>query len=453
MKNKLVLACILTSLSGTATLAVAAGLKVNEQGAKAMAMGNAFTAQADDPSALFYNPAGIAFLTGTQVSLGSTIIYVPSTEFTGTTPLSGDAPNGIGSTPVYEKSKNDIFIAPAMYATYSFETVPLSLGFAINAIYPLAKSWDDSSVFRNQIMNIAVKPINFQPTVAYRLDSLNLAVAAGVDVTHAIVSMQTMPYFADSANSAGSPNNKAYEAGLMGLDGTATDVGYNFGLKWKPLPNLSFGAAYRSEIDLHIKGDANFLATSPAGFSAIGMTTGATSAYSRSRAVSTVSTTIVLPDSIALGVAWQPTDKLTLEFDAERTGWSSMKKLEFTFDSPQFNNFNNKPKTLDWKDVWCYKAGGQYALNKNLDLRIGYMYDKNPIPDSSLGPLLPDADRHSFSIGQGIHNDIASLDLAYMWTHFMDRTVSNQDMTNLLGANGTYKSDVHLFGASITVKF
>jgi long-chain fatty acid transport protein len=149
-----------------------------------------------------------------------------------------------------------------------------------------------------------------------------------------------------------------------------------------------------------------------------------------------------------------PTDNITLEFDAERTGWSSFNKLQFQFDNTaQFGNFNNKPKPLEWKDVWCYKFGGQYALTKNIDLRAGYMYDTNPIPDSTLGPLLPDSDRHSFSIGQGIHNDMVSLDLAYMWTHFMGRTANNQNSTTLLGENGTFKSDVHLFGGSITVKF
>lgn len=442
MKNKLVLACMLATLAGTTSMALAAGLKVNEQGAKAMAMGNAFIAQADDPSALFYNPAGIAFLKGTQFSLGSTIIYVPSTEFTGTTPLSG----GGGTTSVSENAKNDIFIAPALYLTHSFESAPVSVGLAINSIYPLAKSWDDSSAFRNQVMNIAVKPINFQPTVAYRFDEWNLGVGLGLDVTHTIVTMQTAP---NTAGTAGT----SYELGLMGLDGTATDVGWNGGLLWKPLSNVSFGAAYRSEITLNISGNANFLATTPAGFDIIGMTTGATSPYSRTRALSTVSTDIVLPASIGLGASWKPIEKLTLEFDAEQTRWSSMKNLEFKFDSTQFTNFNNKPKTLDWKDVWCYKLGGQYALTKNLDLRAGYMFDKNPIPDSTLGPLLPDADRHSFSIGQGFHNDHFSVDLAYMWTHFVDRKVNNQNLSDLLGENGTFKSDVHLFGASVTVKF
>lgn len=104
MKNKLVFACILGTLAGTATLAAAAGFKVNEQGAKAMGMANAFVAQADDPSALFYNPAGIAFLKGIQVNLGSLVIAVPQTEFTGTAPLSGNTPLGNGTSPVYEKA-------------------------------------------------------------------------------------------------------------------------------------------------------------------------------------------------------------------------------------------------------------------------------------------------------------------------------------------------------------
>jgi long-chain fatty acid transport protein len=160
-----------------------------------------------------------------------------------------------------------------------------------------------------------------------------------------------------------------------------------------------------------------------------------------------------LPASVGLGVAWQPADKLTVEFDAEWTEWSSMKKLEFQFDGPQFANFNNKPKPLNWTDVWCYKLGGQYSLTKNLDLRAGFMYDTNPIPDSTIGPVLPDSDRYSFSVGQGFHNEYFSLDLAYMWTHFTNRTVSNQNLAEFTGATGTYKSDVHLFGGSITVKF
>ena len=81
MNSRLVASCITAAIMGTATMSFGAGFKIAEQGAKAMAMGNAFAAQADDPSALAYNPAGIAFQKGTQVQLGSTTILVPQSAY------------------------------------------------------------------------------------------------------------------------------------------------------------------------------------------------------------------------------------------------------------------------------------------------------------------------------------------------------------------------------------
>lgn len=418
-----------------------------------MAMGNAFCAQADDPSALYYNPAGIAFLPGIQVNVGGTGIIVPQTEFSGTTPLTGNPPLAVGTSTVSERAKRDFFVAPTIYATYSMDTIPLSLGFGLNAQYPLAKSWDASSAFRNQVQNVSIKPINFQPTVAYRFDDWNLSVAAGMDVTYAMVSLQRSIYspVIDPTNPA--PPFGAYEVGNLGVDGTDTALGYNFGLRWKPRRDFIFGLAYRSEITLDITGDANFLATTPTGLGAIGLGDTAPFPYTRARATSTASTRITLPDTFDVGVAWLPTEKLTLEFDATRTGWSSFKQLEIHFDSPQFSAFNNQPEPRNWQDVWTYKFGGQYAVNDRLDLRVGYSYDVSPVPDATVDPLLPDSDRHSFAFGTGIHNNLVALDLAFMWVHFVDRTVHNQDMLTLRGENGTFKSDAYLLAANLTAKF
>jgi hypothetical protein len=50
------------------TIAFCSGFYYGAQSAKAMSLGNAFVAQADDPSALYYNPAGIVQLDSTQVA-------------------------------------------------------------------------------------------------------------------------------------------------------------------------------------------------------------------------------------------------------------------------------------------------------------------------------------------------------------------------------------------------
>ncbi len=433
MKKRLVASSIAVALVGVASLSYGAGFKVSEQGAKAMGMANAFAAQADDPSALAYNPAGIAFQKGSQVQVGDTTILVPQTEFEGTTKLSP-------GTTVSEKANRDIFIAPTFYATTSLESMPLSFGLGVNSFNPLAKRWDAGSAFRDSIQSIAIKPVNFQPTVALRFDDLKLAIAGGFDVTYAQVSLQKMVY-KTLPSSAPFTEIAGYQGiGVLGADATATGYGYNVGLKWKPSNAFSFGAAYRSEIKLNLNGDANFLATPPRGTNDTAMN------YLLGSGRSSASTDITLPDSLVLGVAWKPIDSLTLEFDAERTGWSSYNKLELSFGSP-LTPLNGNPDPKNWEDVWAYRFGAQYAVNKNLDLRAGYAYDASPAPNSTVGPELPDADRHNVSVGTGIHNDFGSVDLAYMWVHWIDRTVENAKET------GTFKSDAHILAASVTLKF
>ena len=58
--------------------------RIQGQGAAASAMSNAFAAQADDPSALHYNPAGMTQLRGIQLMAGA-LLAGGSTDFTGPT--------------------------------------------------------------------------------------------------------------------------------------------------------------------------------------------------------------------------------------------------------------------------------------------------------------------------------------------------------------------------------
>src|ERR1700690_3347725 len=57
------------------SLGFAAGFRLPEQDSAAMGMASAFVGQADNPSAVWYNPAGITQLEGTRVSGGVIGIY------------------------------------------------------------------------------------------------------------------------------------------------------------------------------------------------------------------------------------------------------------------------------------------------------------------------------------------------------------------------------------------
>src|SRR4029079_7826664 len=66
-----------------------AGFGIFEQGAKAMGMAGAFTAQADDPSLLFHNAGGLAFVDNDEIAAGATWIKGSKADFTGAAPFPG----------------------------------------------------------------------------------------------------------------------------------------------------------------------------------------------------------------------------------------------------------------------------------------------------------------------------------------------------------------------------
>ena len=78
-----------------------AGYALFEQGTKGMALGGAFVAQADDPSAMFYNPAGNAYNEKFTLYGGAVGVLRPTTNFTGSSPYPGDGYYTGMSKPLY----------------------------------------------------------------------------------------------------------------------------------------------------------------------------------------------------------------------------------------------------------------------------------------------------------------------------------------------------------------
>ncbi|HSD27914.1 MAG TPA: hypothetical protein VLL75_11475, partial [Vicinamibacteria bacterium] len=66
-------------------LARPSGFALESQGARAMGFSGAYVAQAKDPSAIYYNAAGIAFLKGKQLYVSGALAGL-STDFTGAGP-------------------------------------------------------------------------------------------------------------------------------------------------------------------------------------------------------------------------------------------------------------------------------------------------------------------------------------------------------------------------------
>ncbi len=425
---------VLLVLLFTASTSFAAGFRLVEGGAKAMGMGFAFTAQADDPSAIYFNPAGLTQLKDQNVMVGVTYVRENGGEFTGTTPLTG------GAT-VSETQKSLNFFIPNMYYTKTNASTGFAYGVGIFSPFGLGQEYNDkgTSIFRNQITKIDLQTIVVNPTIAFKVNEF-LSVGAGIDYMYGKAKL------AKTAVVPGVGN--IFD---LDLDGTGDAWGYNFGLLLKPSANLRIGANYRSPFTLKIKdGDVEIRninstvpfvpnpAPPPAAFTAA-QVFGGTSFDTKA------TTTLSLPATFALGVSYTM-DKLTVNADADWTFWHSYGSLPIDIkDNKAVLPDSNSPK--NWKDVVALRLGAEYRVTDPLALRAGFVYDPSPSPASTMGPELPDADRFNYMVGAGYKVGPWTIDGALMYVDKKDRTVTNPQFS------GTWTGNAWLAGLDVGYKF
>ncbi|MGH9442990.1 MAG: OmpP1/FadL family transporter, partial [Thermoanaerobaculia bacterium] len=105
------------------------GFQVMTQGAKATGMGLAFAGIADDPSAIFYNPAGIAWQEHFSGQGGFAVLGRFQGDFTGADPYPGVGQNG-------SIDNTQQFLVPNLYLVVPL-TADLNFGLAVDAPYGL----------------------------------------------------------------------------------------------------------------------------------------------------------------------------------------------------------------------------------------------------------------------------------------------------------------------------
>jgi long-chain fatty acid transport protein len=425
----------------SAASASAAGFRLPMGGAKAMGMGFAFTAQADDPSAIYFNPAGITQLDGMNLMVGATYVRENGATFTGTTPISG-------STSEVQKDLN--FLVPNAYFTRKASPY-CAYGIGIFSPFGLGQEYKDrnASIFRSQVTKIDLKTVVVNPTVAFKIGEV-LSIGAGIDFMYGKAELAKTPVGRDNTTLA---LTNIYNLDLEG-DGTAWS--YNFGILLTPSKNTKVGFSYRGPFSLEIKdGDVNItnvtstsILVNPAPPPFTGLPPQAViggASYSTK-----AKTTINMPATASLGLA-MVFDKLTLEADADMTFWHSYRSLVIDIAGEKFPFVVDSTSAKNWKDVVAYRVGGEYRVTNPLALRLGFAYDPTPVPANTMSPDLPDADRLTYHAGVGYKVASWTIDAAYYYVDKKDRTVFNQ--TSSAGFNGKWEGDGHLVGVDVSYRF
>ncbi len=398
----------------------ASGFQLNEQGARAMAMGGAFAGLANDPSAMYFNPAGITQLRGTNFYFGTTLIM----------PLASYKAPGTSKAEYEQKAQT--FTPINFYLTHSF-TEKLAVGLSVNNQYGLGTKWDSNWPGRYLAVNTEVQTFQGTLAVAYKLlDNLSVSAGGVFAYTNVIIERKV---------ATGLPSPSEF---MLKLDGDGTAFGFTAGVLYKPLDQLQLGLSYRSEISSDLEGTAT---SEPGGFTH--PVYGVYVPFPNGDIAAPLTT----PQNITVGLAYMPKDNLTLTADFQYVGWSSYDKLEVTFanydlDMNPANGTQGTQATIrDYKNSYIARAGFEYVISQAFKLRGGVLYDHNPVKDELVEPTLPDADRIGLNIGYGAKiGEHFGIDVAYFLLLFADRDINKSQF----GFNGSYSTTAHLFGVNFS---
>jgi len=399
--------------------AYAGGFSFTEHGAAASGKANAFAGEANDPSAIFYNPAGITQLPGTQFMIGTSIVKLDSTFRSSTT----------GEN---TKLEDQFPIVPHFFITHRFKQWDerLSVGLGVYTPFGIVVDWPDNWQGRFNTTNARLRVTVYNPTVAYQVTP-GLSVAAGIRIADA------------GAEFEQKFNIGTGESKVRAHDLDAHPVGWNVGLLYhlKEI-STSVGLQFRSELQAKFNGDADF--SGPAA-----VTFGPNARFHSS---------IKFPPQLILGVSTKAIPRWTINADIEWEGWKTVGSIPKSFDGTASNL--NQRGLRNWKNSYVFRLGAEYAATDRLALRGGFFYDQTPIPDNTFDPTIPNADLYALTGGAGYRWGATSVDIAYLYGFYEKRATdaSSIDPTITGGTGGpqvfgSFSTTAQVLVLSVTYRF
>jgi long-chain fatty acid transport protein len=412
--------------AGSAGRLEAAGFTLFEQGSKGNAVGGAFTATADDPSAMFYNPAGNAFIDRFTLEVGGFGIFRPTARLDGLSPYPGDGYSA-------SMSKSPYGIGHAYAVLPLSDSVKLSAGFWTP--FGLGVPWENPNTFAGRFISqrTDLRQIAASAQLAVKLSDW-VAIGAGPEVRFTDVRLsRNVPFqiapgkFVDVAHVS------------IVSDGEAAKVGFAAGVLLKPCERLRLGISYHSHMDVDVEGPAQFgqiLTGIPPVDAAVAGSLPGKGARAR--------TTIQFPAVTMFGIAYEVTPKLTLEADGNYTTWSVFDQTVLQIDGQADTTLKH-----GWQNTWALRAGLTYKMGSSW-VAGGFVYDQTPQPDADVGPFLPDANRTGGTIGAGISiTDHFQFQVSSLFLWFHERTIT----TSKDSFSATYKTFAILPGATLKMTF
>jgi long-chain fatty acid transport protein len=361
-------------------LVQAGGIMLYEVGSDNTGLVNAgAAARAQGPSTIASNPAGLSYLSGTQVTAGAQLLYGDigfdtdsSTTFSG-----GNGGNALGLTP-----GASLFISHQLDEHWS-------LGFGSYGDFGLAENYDNDWAGRYFVQNANIAGLSLVPSVAYKFNeqwSLGLGLKAMYGMLQTDIAIDRSPFgLLDRTD------------GQLKYADSTWGYGANLGVIYAPQPGTRIGLAYTSKVDLDFEDRLDVK-----GGGVLDRLDGLNTKIDMS-----------VPQTATLSLYQQLDAQWALLASVNWQDWSNFGEISVAVDT---NLLGAQSSTVDanYKDTYQLALGAQYQATPKLLWNAGVAYDTSAVSDSNRTVTVPMGE--TWRVGTGATYAVdQSTDLNLSW--------------------------------------
>lgn len=367
----------------------------------------------DNPTAIYYNPAGLSLLGGTRLFVDGALAWRSLTfnrDPGGIDNLLEDGEGGAG-TPVGdgvaansgEASLFNVLGNPFFGVATDFGVKGLGVGLAFYVPFGGSTVFDDAASSdlypgaidgpaRWWVIEGTIRSMYLSTALSYRFEDARLSIGAGFNL---ILSQMNTVRARNADGSDHLVSGGRLQEGRGLIDASGVHASFSLGVIWEPIDHLLIGASYQAQPGL-----GNMVLDS--GEMTLILGGGPTDDIQPID----VEVHQQLPDVLRVGARYGAPRAWEVRLFGEYARWSVLTDhciLDRSNPARRCSLTDPIGKVIiiprKWKDAFGVRAGGSWWPSENVELYLGAGYDGNAVPDAFIDPALYDAPKGSIALG------------------------------------------------------
>jgi long-chain fatty acid transport protein len=374
-------------------------------------LGNAYAGTAvniADASIGYYNPAGLAALKKSQLSIAG-ILESKRASFTDGTATSADTGGPVtGVNPTKDHAN---YLIPGVHMAAKINRY-ITLGLNCTSPFGFKTAFGENSIARYKDVNSKLTTYDLSPSIGIKL-SEKYYVGFGIDWLYVNTNLQN--YVSNTA--------------LQTVNAKGNKLGLHAGILWMPSKRMRMGLTYYSGFNVKLQGNLNL-----------------------NNVAYNITSELRLPDRIVYSISADTSPEWSMMANVERVNWSKLKSLAI-------QQTNGTYSTMVWqlKDIWRFALGFDYKIRSWI-LKFGLAFEQGANSFNQATLRVPDGNNYQLACGFSYNfNANFSIDFGYAHLFYRGAKVVQSGFQTNTGVttdtlNGGYKNSVDIVGIQLNLK-